>query len=78
MREDKVIAILRGIGAAKRAPRKAQVTLTVEWYDGAYFIQSNGKVVEQGDGTADYANDRAKARATAIRVLGKTCIVERV
>lgn len=73
---DTAISIFKGTPASKRAPRKAQVTITVEWHKGAYTLQSNGRIVEAGDGTADYANERGKARAVSIRALGKTCLVE--
>lgn len=75
MRQDKVIAILKGNGGAKRAARKAQVELTV-WADGTgWVLQSNGKELESGEGPVENGVKRAEERAKAIRALGKTCNV---
>jgi hypothetical protein len=40
-----------------------------------YVIQANNKIVETGAGDAEYAKQRAEARADNIRKLGKTVIV---
>lgn len=73
---DRTIAILQGTSVSYRAKRKAQVTLQVYSCEGIYTIQANGKTVELGNGTLEYANTRAMERAEAIRALGKTCIME--
>lgn len=72
---DTAIDILKGSLAAKRAPRKAQVELEMWASSGTYTISSNGRVLEAGEGTPEYAKERADARAAAIRALGKTCIL---
>jgi hypothetical protein len=72
---DTAISILKGSPAAKRAPRKAQVELEVWVTKGTYLIVSNGKTIEEGQGDDALAKERAEARATAIRALGKTVVV---
>ena len=72
---DTAIAILSGAGTPKRAKRVAQVEIIVETYGKAYTIQTNGKVLEEGVGTAEYAMERANERASRIRALGKTVVV---
>lgn len=72
---DTAIAILRGIDGAKRAKRKAQVEVLVEAHGKAYTIQMNGKVLEEGEGSVEYATERAEDRASRIRALGKTVLV---
>jgi len=72
---DTAIAILSGAGMPKRAKRAAQVEIIVETYGKAYTIQMNGKVLEEGVGTAEYAMERANERASRIRTLGKTVVV---
>lgn len=72
---DAAIAILSGTEGSKRAKRKAQVEIIVEAYDKGYTIQMNGKVLEEGVGTVEYAKERAEDRASRIRALGKTVLV---
>lgn len=72
---DTAIAILKGTTGSKRAKRAAQVEITVGFHGKAYTIQMNGKMLEEGVGTAEYAMERANERATRIRVLGKTVLV---
>lgn len=72
---DVAISILRGTDGAKRAKRKAQVEVLVVWDKGTYTIQMNGKVLEEGEGTGEYALERAEDRAGRIRALGKTVLV---
>jgi len=72
---DTAIAILSGAGMPKRAKHAAQVEIIVEAYGKAYTIQMNGKVLEEGVGTAEYAMERANERAGRIRALGKTVVV---
>lgn len=75
MRQDKVIAILKGNGGAKRAARKAQVELTV-WSDGTgWVVQANCKEIEAGEGPIELGAKRAEERAKAVRALGFTCTV---
>jgi hypothetical protein len=71
---DTAIEILGG-GKTKRAPRRAQVEITVMAASNGYVIQANNKIVETGAGDAEYAKQRAEARADNIRKLGKTVIV---
>lgn len=71
---DTAIEILGG-GKSKRAPRKAGVEITVMAASNGYVIQANNRIVETGAGDAEYAKQRAEARADAIRKLGKTVIV---
>lgn len=72
---DTAIAILSGAGVPKRAKRKAQVEIIVEVYADTYCIQMNGKLVESGEGSKEYAMDRADARAARVRALGKTVVI---
>ena len=77
---DTAIAILSGTEGSKRAKRKAQVEIIVEAYGKNYTIQNytiqmNGKVLEEGVGTMEYAKERAEERANRIRALGKTVLV---
>ena len=72
---DTAIAILSGAGMQKRAKRKAQVEIIVEVYADTYGIQMNGKLVESGEGSKEYAMDRADARAARVRALGKTVVI---
>ena len=72
---DTAIAILSGAGMPKRAKRKAQVEIIVEVYADTYGIQMNGKLVESGEGSKEYAMDRADARAARVRALGKTVVI---
>lgn len=72
---DTAIAILSGTEGSKRAKRKAQVEIIVEAYGKHYTIQMNGKLLEEGVGTVEYAMARAEDRATRIRALGKTVLV---
>lgn len=72
---DTAIAILKGTEGSKRAKRKAQVEIIVEAYGKAYTIQMNGKVLEEGEGSVEYAKERAEDRANRIRALGKTVVV---
>ena len=72
---DTAIAILSGTEGSKRAKRKAQVEIIVEAYGKSYTIQMNGKVLEEGVGTVEYAKERAEDRAARIRALGKTVLV---
>jgi hypothetical protein len=71
---DAAIEIFSG-GKAKRASRKAGVEITVMAASNGYVIQANNKIVETGAGDAEYAKQRAEARAEAIRKLGKTVVV---
>jgi hypothetical protein len=59
----------------KRTKRKAQVEIIVEVYADTYGIQMNGKLVESGEGSKEYAMDRADARAARVRALGKTVVI---
>lgn len=72
---DAAIAVLRGTDGAKRAKRKAQVEIIVESYGKVYTIQMNGKLLEEGVGTVEYASERALDRANRIRAMGKTVLV---
>jgi len=72
---DTAISILKGTEGSKRAKRVAQVEIIVGAYGKAYTIQMNGKVLEEGVGTAEYAMERANERASRIRALGKTVVV---
>lgn len=72
---DTAISILKGNPAAKRAPRKAQVELEVWASSGTYTISSNSRILEAGEGTPEFAKERADARAASIRALGKTVTV---
>lgn len=72
---DTAISIFKGTGGAKRAKRVAQVEIIVETYGNAYTIQMNGKVLEEGEGGAEYAKGRAEDRAGRIRTLGKSVVV---
>lgn len=72
---DTAIAILSGAGMPKRAKRKVQVEIIVEVYADTYGIQMNGKLVESGEGSKEYAMDRADARAARVRALGKTVVI---
>lgn len=72
---DTAIAILRGTEGSKRTKRKAQVEIIVEMYGDRYGIQMNGKLVESGEGSQEYATDRADARAARVRALGKTVVI---
>lgn len=71
---DTAIEILSG-SKAKRAPRRAQVEITVMAASNGYVIQANNKIVETGAGDAEYAKQRAESRAGSIRNLGKSVIV---
>jgi len=79
---DTAINILKGTGASKRAPRKAQVTITIHVGtdrisgERAYTLQANGKTVEEGLGDVGYARRRAEERADRIKGLGKTVIIK--
>lgn len=72
---DTAISILKGTEGSKRAKRKAQVEIIVEIYADTYSIQMNGKFVESGEGSKEYAMDRADARAARVRMLGKTVVI---
>ena len=72
---DTAIALFKGTEGSKRVKRKAQVEIIVEAYGKMYTIQMNGKLLEEGVGTADYAMERANERANRIRAIGKTVIV---
>lgn len=72
---DTAISILKGTEGSKRAKRKAQVEIIVEAYGKSYTIQMNGKVLEEGVGSVEYAKARAEDRATRIRALGKSVVV---
>lgn len=72
---DTAIAILSGAGMPKRAKRKAQVEIIAEVYSDTYGIQMNGKLVESGEGSREYAMERAEARASRVRALGKTVVI---
>ena len=72
---DTAIAIFKGTEGSKRAKRKAQVEIIVEAYGKAYTIQMNGKVLGEGEGSVEYAKERAEDRASRIRALGKTVVV---
>lgn len=72
---DATLATLRGSPAARRAPRKAQVQLEVWAASDTYTITANGKTLETGEGTPDYAKQRADDRAAAVRCMGKTVVV---
>jgi hypothetical protein len=72
---DTAITILKGTAGSKRTKRAAQVEIVVETYGKAYTIQMNGKMLEEGVGTAEYAMKRANERASRIRALGKTVLV---
>lgn len=71
---DNAIAILKGTGTAKRAPRLADVRIVTEFTPttGEWSVQANGKIVDQGVGTEQECLDAANARARRIRALGKT------
>lgn len=72
---DTAISIFKGNAGSKRAPRKAQVEITVMAASHGYVIQANNKIVETGAGDEAYAKTRAEARADAIRKLGKTVTI---
>jgi hypothetical protein len=72
---DTAISILKGTEGSKRAKRKTQVEIVVEAYGKHYTIQMNGKVLEEGEGSVEYAKERAEDRANRIRALGKTVVV---
>lgn len=72
---DAAISIFSGSGVRKRAKRKVQAEITVEAYGKVYTIQLNGKVLEEGVGSAAYARERAEARADRVRALGRTVMV---
>lgn len=75
---DTAINILKGTGAAKRAPRKADAVITSEYWvqSGDYTIQVNGKVVEQGTAPdLKYVKDAEETRAARIRAMGKTVVI---
>lgn len=71
---DTAIAILSGVNAPKRAPRKG-VQMHVTFYQDTYCIQMNGKTIEEGVGDEAYAAQRAGTRAEAMRKLGKQVTV---
>ena len=72
---DTALSILKGSPAAKRAPRKVQVELTlyVDRDAGHYTITSNGKPLVAHMPIADSDPEMAlKARAHAIKGMGRT------
>jgi uncharacterized cupin superfamily protein len=74
-REDKVIAVLRGDPALKRAKRKG-IEMVVYLSEGTYTIQVNNKTLTTAPGDAAAARADADARAARMEDLtGKTVTV---
>lgn len=72
---DSMLDVLKDKPGAKR-PKRNGVVLTVLLTPNNYVIQVNGKVLESGQGDAQYAQARAQDRKERIEALGRTVTVE--
>lgn len=75
---DAAIAIFRGTPGAKRASRKAAVTLNgyADFGEvGRYVIQANGRTVEEGLGDKHFMRQRLDERARLLEQKGMTVAI---